>query len=284
MPRSAGVACLSVRAAHFREHPLIALERCSQQSRELTFALHESREASDRRGGRPAPQNRGGPWADRNIPSFALPSRAAVWPSRGTPLPTSLYASCSFRAFSSVRSSVVLWNSSSTAIAAASSPILAGDGGPVIGVTVQDADAGDTTTSIETLIEAAEQVEAVRPDGDGIKEVVGGHSRGGRTRHFISQLLALVAQDRRVLFRGTPVRQEEHYFLLRIAPGEVALGHEVREAYCQEGIIATRWWSLEDIETTPEQVFPEDLAQRATPIREIRAGQTYPRHAKRSRA
>ena len=39
-----------MRAAHFREHPLIALERWSQQSRELTFGLHESREASDRRG------------------------------------------------------------------------------------------------------------------------------------------------------------------------------------------------------------------------------------------
>ena len=45
--------------------------------------------------------------------------------------------------------------------------------GAIIGVTVQDADEGDTTTSIETLIEAAEQVEAVRPDGDGIEEVVG---------------------------------------------------------------------------------------------------------------
>ena len=32
---------------------------------------------------------------------------------------------------------------------------------------------GDTTTSIETLIEAAQQVEAVRPDGEGIEEVVG---------------------------------------------------------------------------------------------------------------
>jgi transposase len=32
---------------------------------------------------------------------------------------------------------------------------------------------GDAQTSIETLIEAAEQVEAVRPDGDGIEEVVG---------------------------------------------------------------------------------------------------------------
>ena len=45
--------------------------------------------------------------------------------------------------------------------------------GAIVGVTVQDADDGDTTTSIETLIEAAEQVEAVRPHGDGIEEVVG---------------------------------------------------------------------------------------------------------------
>jgi transposase len=45
--------------------------------------------------------------------------------------------------------------------------------GAIVGVTVQDADDGDTTTSIKTLIEAAEQVEAVQPDGDGIKEVVG---------------------------------------------------------------------------------------------------------------
>ena len=47
------------------------------------------------------------------------------------------------------------------------------DTGAIVGVTVQDADDGDTTTSIETLIEAAEQVEAVAADGDGIEEVVG---------------------------------------------------------------------------------------------------------------
>src|SRR5262245_34005241 len=47
------------------------------------------------------------------------------------------------------------------------------DTGAIVGVTVQDADAGDTETSIETLITAAERVEAVRPDGDGIQEVVG---------------------------------------------------------------------------------------------------------------
>ncbi len=44
--------------------------------------------------------------------------------------------------------------------------------GAIVRVIVQDADEGDTTTSMETLIEAGEQVEAVRPDGEGIKEMV----------------------------------------------------------------------------------------------------------------
>jgi len=45
--------------------------------------------------------------------------------------------------------------------------------GAIVGVTVQDADDGDVETSIETLIEAAEQIEAVCPDGEGLAEVVG---------------------------------------------------------------------------------------------------------------
>ena len=45
--------------------------------------------------------------------------------------------------------------------------------GAIVGVTVQDADAGDTETSIETLITAAEQIEVVRHDGNGLQEVVG---------------------------------------------------------------------------------------------------------------
>jgi transposase len=44
--------------------------------------------------------------------------------------------------------------------------------GAVVGVTVQDADKGDTTTSIATLIEAAEQIEAVVADSEGPKELV----------------------------------------------------------------------------------------------------------------
>jgi transposase len=45
--------------------------------------------------------------------------------------------------------------------------------GAVVTVTVQDADEGDTATSIETLIRAAEQVEAVLPESEGLEEVVG---------------------------------------------------------------------------------------------------------------
>src|SRR4029078_3343954 len=57
--------------------------------------------------------------------------------------------------------------------------------GAIVAVTVQDADEGDTETSIETLIEAAEQIEAVRPGGDGLQEVVGDkgyHSNQGARR------------------------------------------------------------------------------------------------------
>ena len=45
--------------------------------------------------------------------------------------------------------------------------------GAVVSVAVQAADTGDTTSMVETLIAAAEQVEAVQPDGPGIEEVVG---------------------------------------------------------------------------------------------------------------
>ena len=45
--------------------------------------------------------------------------------------------------------------------------------GAIVGVTVQDADDGDTPTMVETLITAAEQVEAVLPAGAGVAEVVG---------------------------------------------------------------------------------------------------------------
>ena len=39
--------------------------------------------------------------------------------------------------------------------------------GAVVGVSVQDADAGDTQTMLDTLVVAAEQLDAVQPSGDG---------------------------------------------------------------------------------------------------------------------
>ena len=46
------------------------------------------------------------------------------------------------------------------------------DTGAIVAVTVQDASDGDTATLPETLIMAAEQVEAVQPNGVGVEEVV----------------------------------------------------------------------------------------------------------------
>jgi len=64
----------------------------------------------------------------------------------------------------------------------------------IVGLTVQDADDGDTETSLETLIEAAEQVEAVRPEGDGIDEIAGGTGR--RTRRPATRCTAIVGAFR----------------------------------------------------------------------------------------
>ena len=45
--------------------------------------------------------------------------------------------------------------------------------GAIVAVTVQDADEGDPATSVETLTNAAEMIETVLTDDDGLKEVVG---------------------------------------------------------------------------------------------------------------
>ena len=57
---------------------------------------------------------------------------------------------------------------------------------------MQDADAGDTTTMVETLITAAEQVEAVLPAGDGLAEVV-----GDKGYHSNATVVALAEQGLR---------------------------------------------------------------------------------------
>ncbi|MDE0002033.1 MAG: transposase [Rhodospirillaceae bacterium] len=65
--------------------------------------------------------------------------------------------------------------------------------GAVVGVSVQEADAGDTQTMLDTLVVAAEQLDAVQPAGDGLAEVV-----CDKGCHGNQTLVALAAVERRV--------------------------------------------------------------------------------------
>jgi len=75
-------------------------------------------------------------------------------------------------------------------------------------------------------------------------------------------LTPLWCQTVEFTFRGKSIRQMERYYLMRLSPGDVVLGESVREAHRQEGIVASRWWSLEEIERTTEEVFPVGLGER----------------------
>lgn len=84
--------------------------------------------------------------------------------------------------------------------------------------------------------------------------------------------------------RGQSIRQVERYFLMRVSRENVALGEIVREAHCREGVVAARWWSLEEIETTSERVFSQDLCERLRalqPSRSFRCTRRRPRAGRR---
>lgn len=85
--------------------------------------------------------------------------------------------------------------------------------GAIVGVTVHDAEDGDTMTCVEALIEAAEQVETVRPDGEGchsnqslidfeavgIRSYISKPDRGGRNRKKNPTACEAVYRTRRQL-------------------------------------------------------------------------------------
>jgi ADP-ribose pyrophosphatase YjhB (NUDIX family) len=77
-----------------------------------------------------------------------------------------------------------------------------------------------------------------------------------------ARLTPLWRQTVQFRFRGESIRQVEQFFLLRLSRGEANLGGLAREVHRREGIVAWRWWSLEEIAATRERVFPEDLAER----------------------
>ena len=88
--------------------------------------------------------------------------------------------------------------------------------GAVVGVSVQDADAGDTATMLETLVTAAEQVDAVQPAGPGIAELV--CDKGYHSNQALVTLAALgicsyvsePARGRRP-WRGKPAARDAVY-------------------------------------------------------------------------
>lgn len=66
--------------------------------------------------------------------------------------------------------------------------------------------------------------------------------------------------------RGIRQRQTEQFFLIRANRCDVIVNDEVANEHAIEGIIAVRWWSPEELRTTPERVFPIDLSIRIASI------------------
>ena len=62
--------------------------------------------------------------------------------------------------------------------------------------------------------------------------------------------------------RGVHFSQTEKFFLIQADEKDLQLGNDVQKAHSVEGIIAIRWWSLEELRTTTEVVFPNDLLAR----------------------
>jgi ADP-ribose pyrophosphatase YjhB (NUDIX family) len=58
---------------------------------------------------------------------------------------------------------------------------------------------------------------------------------------------------------GPIVRQHERFFVARVATERRALG-EVAAMHVSDGIVAARWWTMAELESTGEAVWPAELA------------------------
>ena len=66
--------------------------------------------------------------------------------------------------------------------------------------------------------------------------------------------------------RGVRLRQTEQFFLICANEGDPIWDGEVAKEHAIEGIIAIRWWSLNELRITNERVFPVDLPTRIESI------------------
>ena len=60
-------------------------------------------------------------------------------------------------------------------------------------------------------------------------------------------------------YGGRLVRQHERLYLARTSQPRRALG-DVARMHAADGIAAWRWWTLAELESTAEVIWPEDLA------------------------
>ena len=74
------------------------------------------------------------------------------------------------------------------------------------------------------------------------------------------ELAALWTGHSNFLFASRTVSQAETFFL--VTQASLILGPEVEAAHRLEGICEVRWWTLEEIATSEEAVFPTDLVSR----------------------
>ncbi len=74
-----------------------------------------------------------------------------------------------------------------------------------------------------------------------------------------------VWERRKVLnFTDERVMFDERHFVVRVRGGEVS--GENPDAFERAMTLGHRWWSLEALQTTPETVYPENLARHLEPI------------------
>ena len=140
--------------------------------------------------------------------------------------------------------------------------------GAIVGVTVQDASAGDTTTMVETLITAAEQVEAV--GAAGITEVVGdkGYHSNETMEAFVDLgVRSYVSEpDRgRSNWEGKAVARKAVY--ARAARGQLCTGLLMRQLRARPG----GCWGLLSHSWAPKPRDPSDASARKAVCRCRRA-------------
>jgi ADP-ribose pyrophosphatase YjhB (NUDIX family) len=91
-------------------------------------------------------------------------------------------------------------------------------------------------------------------------------------------LLGEIHQGMRlIMHNGRLLRQHERLFLARIGQARRELG-DVAAMHAHDGIVAWRWWTLDELDSTDERVWPAGLAAliRGLPRDQARSGAAGP--------